>query len=188
MKRTFSLLFLCCILCTGCSEDEGSNSASEMSYNETKKMVLDILKTDEGKKAIAETMSDEKMQQMLVLDQNVVTTTIEKTMTSNEGEKFWEDSFQDPEFVANYAKGMEKEHMQLLKEMIKDPTYQQGLIEILQSPELQEEYLHLLTSPTSKKYLQSVIAESMETPTFESKMLDYVKKTTTEMTKPKPKE
>ncbi|KHF28870.1 Spore germination protein GerD precursor [Anoxybacillus sp. BCO1] len=35
-------------------------------------MVVDILKTDEGKKAIQEVMSDEKVKQQLVMDQEVV--------------------------------------------------------------------------------------------------------------------
>ena len=36
-------------------------------YEETKKMVVDILKTDDGKKAIQQVMSDEKMKSELIM-------------------------------------------------------------------------------------------------------------------------
>ena len=57
-------------------------------------MVVDILKTDDGKKAIQDVMSDEKLREKLVMDQTVVTETIQKTLTSEKGTEFWKKNFE----------------------------------------------------------------------------------------------
>ena len=67
-------------------------------------MVVDILKTDDGKKAIQEVMSDEKLKEKLVMDHAVVTETIEKTLTSEKGTEFWKKTFEDPKFAESIAK------------------------------------------------------------------------------------
>ena len=53
-------------------------------------MVVDILKTDEGKKAIQDVMSDEQLRQELIMDQSVVTETIQSTLTSEKGARVLE--------------------------------------------------------------------------------------------------
>ncbi|WP_240473290.1 hypothetical protein [Oceanobacillus caeni] len=50
----FCLLFL-----TACGG--GNASTKDSDYDQTKKMVIDILQTDEGKKALTDTLSDEKL-------------------------------------------------------------------------------------------------------------------------------
>ncbi len=45
-------------------------------------MVVDILKTDDGKKAIQEILNDDKLNETLVMDEKTVKETVEKTMTS----------------------------------------------------------------------------------------------------------
>ena len=45
--RVAFLLTSLFIICSGCS---GTNTTEEMDYEKTKKMVVDILKTDDGKK------------------------------------------------------------------------------------------------------------------------------------------
>ena len=62
-------------------------------------MVVDILKTDDGKKAIQEVMSDEKMKEKLVMDQKVVSDTIQQTLTSDKAIEFWKKTFSDPKFA-----------------------------------------------------------------------------------------
>ena len=67
-------------------------------------MVVDILKTDDGKKAIQDVLSDEKLKQKLIMDQAVVTETIQKTLTSEKGIEFWKKTFEDPKFAETIAK------------------------------------------------------------------------------------
>ena len=94
MKRIILLLLLILAIffTTSCAQDQAS-TGGKLDYEETKKMVVDILKTDDGKKAIQEVMSDEKLKEKLVMDQAVVTETIEKTLTSEKGIEFWKKTF-----------------------------------------------------------------------------------------------
>ena len=103
----------------------------EIDYEETKKMVVDILKTDEGKKAIQEVLSDEKLKQELVMDHAVVTETIQSTLTSEKGTEFWKKNFEDPKFAETMAQSMQKQNEQLLKNLMNDPEYRAKLIEII---------------------------------------------------------
>ena len=97
-------------------------------------MVVDILKTDDGKKAIQEVMCDEKLKQELSMDQAVVTETIQTTLTSDKGTEFWKKSFEDPKFAESVAKTMEKENEQLLKKLMDDPEYRSKVMELLKDP------------------------------------------------------
>ena len=86
LKKGISLLLVISLL-SGCSESE---NAQQTDYDQTKKMVVDILKTDEGKKAIREVMDDEEIKQNLVMNEKAVTSTIEKTLVSDKAADFWD--------------------------------------------------------------------------------------------------
>ena len=90
MNRTFLLLLFSYVLVlTGCAQQEETPAQpAQPGYDQTKKMVVDILKTDEGKKAIQEVMSDEKIKQQLVINQEVVKKTIEGTLHPKKEKRF----------------------------------------------------------------------------------------------------
>jgi spore germination protein D len=166
-KKLLLLTFMIVALsgCTGTKESGG-----ELDYEQTKKMVVDILKTDDGKKAIQEVMSDEKMQEKLVMDQKVVTDTIEKTLTSDKGADFWKKNFEDPKFAESIAKSMKKENETLLKDLMKDPEYRGMMVEVLKDPELEKELTTVLKSKEYREHLQKVVTETFESPLFKVKM------------------
>ncbi|CAG9610076.1 spore germination lipoprotein GerD [Pseudoneobacillus rhizosphaerae] len=162
------LLILMIIVLSGCTGTK--DSGGELDYEQTKKMVVDILKTDDGKKAIQEVMSDEKMQEKLVMDQKVVTDTIEKTLTSDKGADFWKKNFEDPKFAESIAKSMKKENEALLKDLMKDPEYRGMMVEVLKDPELEKELTTVLKSKEYREHLQKVVTETFESPLFKVKM------------------
>jgi spore germination protein D len=166
-KKLLLLTFMIVALsgCTGTEESGG-----ELDYEQTKKMVVDILKTDDGKNAIQEVMSDEKMQEKLVMDQKVVTATIEKTLTSEKGADFWKKNFEDPKFAESIAKSMKKENETLLKDLMKDPEYRGMMIEVLKDPELEKELTTILKSKEYREHVQKVVTETFESPLFKAKM------------------
>jgi spore germination protein D len=166
-KKMLLLTFMIVALsgCTGTEESGG-----EVDYEQTKKMVVDILKTDDGKKAIQEVMSDEKMQEKLVMDQKVVTDTIVKTLTSEKGAEFWKKNFEDPKFAESIAKSMKKENETLLKNLMKDPEYRGMMIEVLKDPELEKELTTILKSKEYREHVQKVVTETFESPLFKVKM------------------
>lgn len=171
-KPRWLLPILMFILITGCGQVESSNN--QMDYDQTKKMVVDILKTDDGKKAIQELMAEDKLKQQLVMDQAVVAETIEKTLTSEKGTDFWKKSFEDPKFAESIAKSMKKENEKLLKTLMKDPEYQGMMVEVLKDPELEKEVLNVLKSQKYREHLQTVITETFESPLFKAKIQDII--------------
>jgi spore germination protein D len=174
MKKWTYLLLIPVLFLTACNGGKESGGG-QMDYDETKKMVVDILKTDEGKKAIQQVISDEKMKEELVMDQQVVSDSIQKTLTSEKGVEFWKKSFEDPKFAETVAKNMKKENEKLLKELMKDPEYQGMMMDILKDPEMQKEYNEVLKSKEYREHLQTVIIETFESPLFKSKLQDVLK-------------
>ncbi|KSU56936.1 spore gernimation protein GerD [[Bacillus] enclensis] len=175
MKK-YSFLFLLPMLLLAACGGGGDTGSSKMDYEETKKMVVDILKTDDGKKAIQEVMSDDKMKSELIMDQKVVKDTISKTLTSEKGTEFWKKSFEDPKFAETMAKSMKDGNEKLLKDLMKDPEYQGMMMDLMKDPEFQKELTEALKSKEFREHLQKVILETFESPLFKAKMQDILMK------------
>ena len=173
-------------LITGCAPTE--SSGEQMDYEETKKMMVDILKTDDGKKAIQDLINEDEIKESLIMDQTVVSETIEKTLTSEKGTEFWKKSFEDPKFAESMAKSMKTENEQLLKDLMKDPEYRTMMIDVLKDPELEKEVVNTLKSNEYRKHMQSVITETFDSPLFKAKLQDLIIKSSTEISKEQEKE
>ncbi|MEH7442685.1 spore germination lipoprotein GerD [Bacillus sp. JJ1122] len=182
MKFLIPAAFL--LLAAGCAPTE--SGGGQVDYEETKKMVVDILKTDDGKKAIQEVMGDDGMKQKLIMDQPVVTDTIEKTLTSEKGMDFWKKSLEDPKFAESVAKSMKKENEKLLKNLMKDPEYKGMMIEVMKDPELEKELTTLLKSKEYREHLQKVMSETFESPLFKAKLQALIVKAAEELPTQKP--
>ena len=85
MKKQLFIFLISCIFLVAC----GGNNASqnEVDYEKTKKMVVDILQTEDGKKALIEIMQDEKLKQELVIQSDVVKDAINEGLLSEKGKK-----------------------------------------------------------------------------------------------------
>jgi spore germination protein D len=180
-KLSFLFLLLPLLILSACGGGGGQASANQPDYEETKKMVVDILKTDDGKKAIQDIMSDEKVKQKLIMDEGVVKETIVTTLTSDKGSEFWKKSFEDPKFAEAMAKSMKGENEKLLKDLMKDPEYQGMVMDILKDPEIQKEIGETLKSKEYREHLQKVVTETFESPLFKAKIQDILLKAAGEM-------
>ncbi|MFC3885332.1 spore germination lipoprotein GerD [Bacillus songklensis] len=177
MKRWLLLLLyasLSLFALTSCAPAE--QGGERMDYDQTKKMVVDILKTDEGKKAIEQVMKDEKMKQALIMDQAVVKDTIQNTLTSEKGTDFWKTTFSDPKFAESFAKSLQKEQENVIKQLMKDPDFQKSLIEVLQNPEMEKQMLTVLRSQEYRAHLQKIMTETFESPIYKAKIQDLLLK------------
>ena len=170
----FLITFLSLLIITACAPQQGTSK--EIDYDQTKKMVVDILKTDEGKKAIQDVMSDEQLRQELIMDQSVVTETIQSTLTSEKGAEFWKKNFEDPKFAETMAQSMQKQHEQLLKTLMNDPEYRAKLMEIIKDPELVEDLTNILKSNEYREHLKTVISETIESPLYQAKIQELLLK------------
>lgn|SRR5690606_115426 len=179
LKRTFLLPFMAIFILASCSA--GESKESTLDYEQTKKMIVDILKTDEGKKAIQDLMSDEEIKQKLIMNQDIVKETIQQTLTSEKGTEFWKKMYEDPKFAESVAKSMKSENEALLKDLMKDPEYQGMLIDIFHDPELQKDIAKALKSKEFREHLQKVMTETFESPLYKAKIQDLLLKAAEEM-------
>jgi spore germination protein D len=176
------MLFICFIMIlssTACAPKEDK----ETDYEATKKMVVDILKTDEGKEALQEMLADEKTKGLLIMDDDLVISTIQKTLTSEEGKKFWEEQFKNPKFVETFAKSIQEQNKKIQKDLMKDPQYQEALIEILQDPEMEKAILKTFKGKEFRLHLQGVIIETFESPLYKAKLTETLTKIVEEVLK-----
>jgi spore germination protein D len=163
------------LLAAACGAGNDMETA-QPDYDQTKKMVVDILKTDDGKKAIQDIMNDENMKQEIVMDQAAVTKTIEQSLTSKKAQDFWTKSLQDPKFAEAMAKSMKKQHEELLKSLMKDPEYQKMMIGIMKDPAVQKELAEGFKSQEFREHLQGVVRETIESPLYQAKIQDMLMK------------
>jgi spore germination protein D len=169
------LLLPIMVFLTSCAATEDSGGG-QIDYEQTKKMVVDILKTDDGKKAIQDVMSDESMKEKLVMDQKVVTDTIQQTLTSDKATEYWKKTFSDPKFAQNVSKNLKSENKKLLKELMNDPEYRGMMIEVFKEPEIQKEMADALKSKEYREHLQKVITETVDSPLFKAKIQELLLK------------
>ncbi|WP_066372594.1 spore germination lipoprotein GerD [Neobacillus fumarioli] len=177
MKAKRKLLLLPFIMfLTSCGANESNSIGQQMDYDQTKKMVVDILKTDDGKKAIQDVMSDDKMKEKLVMDQKVVSQTIQQTLTSDKAVEFWRKAFSDPKFSQTVAKNIKSENEKLLKSLMNDPEYRNMMIEVFKEPAIQKELTDALKSKDYRQHLQQVITETIDSPLYKAKIQELLLK------------
>jgi len=182
-KSLVTLLFFPFILfiLNGCSTQESKS----LDYDETKKLVVDILKTDDGKKALKEVLADESLKQELVINDKVVNEAITTTLVSDKGKDFWKKAFEDPKFVEAFATSMKDQYMEMQKDLLKDPDYRKNLIEILHDPEMEKELTELLKSADYRDHLKEVVTETLDSPLYQAKIQEILLKAATEKAKDK---
>jgi spore germination protein D len=175
--RTISLMLLlpAMMVLSSCASGDTAGGG-QVDYDQTKKMVVDILKTDDGKKAIEEVMSNDGMKEKLVMDQTVVANTIEQTLTSDKALEFWKKTFSDAKFAKSVAKNMRAENEKLLKDLMNDPEYRGMMIEVFKEPEIQKEMADALKSKEYREHLQAVITETVDSPLFKAKIQELLLK------------
>lgn len=169
--RKFLLIF-CLLILASCSEETKTQS-----YDEMKKMVVDALQTEEGKKAIRQVIEEPQFKELLTLEQTAVKTSIEETLLSDKAKTYWKEQFADPKFQETFAKSMKSEHEKLMKNLMNDSDYQQSLIDFFNQPDMQKQIETLLKSSAIRKQTEEVVKETIENPLMQSKWADLIRKT-----------
>ncbi|SDN94491.1 spore germination protein D [Psychrobacillus sp. OK028] len=162
--KYFALLLMSIGLLASCS-----SPAVQPSYEENKKMFIDALQTEDGKKAIRTLLTDPQFKDLLVLDSEQVKTSVEQTMLSKEAEDFWKKVYSDPKFSETMAKSMVKQQEELMKALMKDPTYLKDLETFFGSAEMKKELSKVLESSDMRKEMQKVVEETIQSPLLQSK-------------------
>ncbi|GAA0597295.1 spore germination lipoprotein GerD [Virgibacillus siamensis] len=183
MKRALSILFITMLVVVLSACNGGSTAGKEADYDTTKKMVVDILQTEDGKKALREILSDEKMKQQLVIQSDAVKKALNEVLASDKAKDMWTKLFEDPKFVKAYAKAMSDEHKKLMKELMKDPDFQKQMLELMQNPQINKQMLSVMKSQEFRKHLEKTIQETLQSPLFQSKMTEILLKAAEDQSK-----
>ncbi|MEK4487676.1 spore germination lipoprotein GerD [Psychrobacillus sp. FSL H8-0484] len=163
--KYFALILLSLGLLAGCS----GTPSTPPSYEENKKMMIDALQSEDGKKAIQKLLEDPKFKELLVIDSEQVKKSVEKTMLSKEAEDFWKEIYQDPKFTETMAKSMMKQQEELMKSLMKDPTYLKDLESFFGSADMKKELEKILKSTDMRKEMEKVVEETIKSPLLQTK-------------------
>lgn len=184
---------------TACGGESSSSSSGQTSYKEAKTMVIDILKSDDGKKALQEALSSPTSEatggsggttilstKMLPLQTTEeIRVAVKDTITAPEYKKEFEKIMTDPKFAGDFAKAINSQSKQLHMQLIKDPSYQKSVTEIMKSPEMAKMFLDLTKTPDYRKQTMTIMQETMQNPLFRMEVLDLLKTVVQEELQPK---
>ena len=156
-------------------------------------MVIDILKTEDGKKAIQEASqgSGESLRMQMLgsgKQSEVLKVAVKDAMTDPSFEKQMEKLMTDPKFAGEFAKAIAKENKSLHKALMKDPEYQMMLIEVMKNPEAEKLVLDVMKGAAYRKQAMAIFQDSLQNPMFRLELMNMMKKVIEEETKPKKKE
>lgn len=174
LRRILTVIVgLAVVFMGACSATE---SAQNTEYEKTKKMVVDILQTDDGKEALQELMSDEDMKEQLIIESDTLKESVNNALSSEKGAEMWKNLFEDPAFVEQFANSMSKEQEKLMKRLMHDADYQEQMLELLQDPEMTEQMLKVMKSQEFRSHLEDTIQQTIDTPLFQTKMKEVLLK------------
>lgn len=186
-----------CLALTACG-GESSSSSGQVSYKEMKTMVVDILKSDDGKKALQDALSTPasdsgggggtnvlSMKMLPSQTTEEIRLAVKDTITAPEYSKEIEKIMTDPKFAGDFAKAINSQSKQLHMQLIKDPTYQKSVTEIMKSPEMAKMFLDLTKTPDYRKQTMTIMQETMQNPLFRMEVLDLLKTVVQDELQPK---
>lgn len=164
-------MMLSILLLAGCTESSQKNA----SYDEVKKIMIDSIQTEDGKKALRQILEEPSFRELLVLDDEEVKKATEQTLLSKEAEDFWKKTFQDPKFKEAIAKSMKEQQEKILKDLMKDSSYQEDLVSFFGQSDMQKQLETILKSAPLRKQMEKVVMETIENPLLQSKWQELIK-------------
>ncbi|ASA24330.1 spore germination lipoprotein GerD [Paenibacillus donghaensis] len=184
----------CVMALTACGGEQSSSSSGQGGYKEMKTMVVDILKSDDGRKAVEEALSGSESgatgsglsMKMMPLQTNAeIRVAVKDTLTSPEYQKEIEKIMTDPKFAGDFAKAVNSQSKELHLQLIKDPSYQKSVGEIMKSPEMTKMFLDLTKTADYRKQTMTIMQEAMQNPLFRMEVLNLLKTVVQEELQPK---
>ncbi|KPV57172.1 spore gernimation protein, partial [Paenibacillus sp. A3] len=173
---------------TSCgSESQASSAGGGNTYKDTKSMVLDILKTEDGRKAIqkATIQENSKLQLLSAGDTQQLQLAVKDVLTDTESNQFLQKMISDPKFAGDFAKAIQKDTKQLQKDLLKDPEYQKAMMDAMKSPDFEMMMLDTMKGNAYRTQTKAVIQESLQSPIFRMEMMELMKKVLQEESMPK---
>jgi spore germination protein D len=173
-------IVLVLLLMTSCGSDgQSSQGQQSQGYKDTKTMVIDVLKTTEGQKAIQEAGKGKQDKTMTLLstgEGQQIQMAVKDILTKDTGSKMLEKTMTDPRFAGQFAQAIQSNNMQLHKDLMKDPEYQKSMLEIMNNPEFETTLTKTMKNTVYRQQMMNVIQESMQSPLFKMQLMALLKK------------
>lgn len=196
--------FLLLPLLISCGSGGSSEGSGSQGYKDTKTMVLDILKSDDGKKAIqnAAKSGDEsatgllqaqsaksgnggKIQMLSTQDAQQLQLLVKDVLTSDGSDKMLKAMMTDPKFAGDFAKALQKENKQLQKDLMKDPEYQKQMLDLMKNPEYEKLMIDTMKGAQYRQQVMTVMQEALQSPLYRLELMTLLKKVMEEEAQPK---
>lgn len=202
--RGFSALLLLPLLIACGSGGGSSEGSSSQGYKDTKTMVLDILKSEDGKKAISEASKSGdqsaagmlqaqsaknggKMQMLSSQDAQQLQVMVKDVLTSDGSDKMLKAMMTDPKFAGDFAKALQKENKQLQKDLMKDPEYQKQMLDLMKNPDFEKTLMDTMKGAQYRQQVMTVMQEALQSPLYRLELMNLLKKVMEEESQPKGK-
>lgn len=171
---------------------ESSEGGGQMSYKEVKSMVIDILGSEEGQKAITKASSPSSggegtllTKSMTPQDHEQIKLVVKDVLTSPDYSSVLETIMKDPKFAGEFAKAVSKDNKQIHKDLMKDPGYQKELVDMLKNPEAQKVLSDAMKTPDFRKQMMAGVTEAMQNPIFKLEIMKLLQTAVKEELSPK---
>ncbi|MCS7463610.1 spore germination lipoprotein GerD [Paenibacillus doosanensis] len=181
-----------------CGSDKQASQSQSGGYKDTKTMVLDILKTEDGKKAIQMALnsgiggssgggaqSEGQMKLLSAGDSQQIQLAVKDVLTDTSNNKFLQTVMTDPKFAGQFAKAIQKDTKQLQKDLMKDPDYQKSLMDAMKNPDFEKMLMDAMKGPQYRQQMKTVMQESLQSPLFRLELMNLMKKVLEEESQPK---
>lgn len=174
-RKHFKLIIFVIIfvLVSGCNAFKKQDS-SQPNYKEMKQMVVDILQTQDGKKAIQDTLKDSQVKKKLVLENDDVKKMIQTELLSPDSKEKLKQLYEDPKFAQELAKILKDENKKLLKDLMKDPDYRKMMVEVLKDKEFEKNIMDIMKSNAYRNQMKIVMKEALDSPMFRYDILQLL--------------
>ncbi|HEU4965591.1 MAG TPA: spore germination lipoprotein GerD [Bacilli bacterium] len=165
---------------SGSAQGGGSGGGAEEAeasgnYNETKSMVLDILHTKEGMDALKDIVRDPTFKQSLAINEADVQLAMVKALTDGSAHLTLQEQMKNPKFATALAKSFQKDNEKMLKELMKDPEYQEMMLTLLKSPEFSKNLYDLMKTPDYRKQTMTIMTQALQNPEFRLMFMELIK-------------
>ncbi len=154
----------------------GSVGNQNQDYGTTKQMVIDILHSPDGKKAVAEMLTDPSMKQKVVVSDTDISKAVEKALETKKNQSFLAQQAKEPEFAAALAKAVQPDLVNLQKQLMKDPEYQKDMMVLLKSPDFTKQLEELLQTPQFRGQVMKIMTDALQTPSFRMQFQNALQK------------
>jgi spore germination protein D len=175
--RIYGCIIALSLLLVSCGQESSGSSGSQVSYKEVKSMVVDIIGSEEGQKAMEKATTAQyggstlQIKSMSPTDQANVRIAVKDVLTSPDYSQVLGKIMKDPKFAGEFAKAVSQDNKQIHKDLMKDPTYQQELVNLFKTPEMTKILSDSMKTSDVRKVIMSSVTESMSNPLFKLEIM-----------------